>query len=144
MFPNLLNNIIQMGSMSKFYFSFLSQVFSFIVLKDTYNQMLKSSSPYATLHFNSNVCIKTWQLTTHHQTYPYIREIKILMHKQTQKLQNDQHFKKIQNTHFFFHSFSLRHEHEHYCNCTWLLTSYIHNNWHVWLPTNVRTLTNLS
>lgn len=73
--PKPLPKIIQMGSMSKCLFSFLSQVFSFIGSK--YNQMLKLSSPYATLHFNSNVCIKTWQLTTHHQTYPYRREIKI-------------------------------------------------------------------
>jgi hypothetical protein len=57
--PKPLLNIIQMGSMSKCYFSFLSQVFSFIGLKDTYNQMLISPSPYAMLHFNSNVCTKT-------------------------------------------------------------------------------------
>jgi hypothetical protein len=38
------------------------------------------------------------------------------MDEQTQKLQNDQHL-KFQTHIFFFHSFNLRHEHEHYYNC---------------------------
>jgi hypothetical protein len=35
--------------------------------------MFKTPFPCAILDFNSNVCIKTRQLTTHHQTYPYTR-----------------------------------------------------------------------
>jgi len=60
-------------------------------------------------------------------------------HRWTQKLQNDQHL-KIFHTYNFSSGYSILGMHMNInVIVVWLLTSYIWNSWHIWLPTSVWT-----